>query len=123
MNEFTLFPRLPIAIRHRIFSCVDDNPYYETYIHAIRGFPDHILEEKRGPVGTHERSTSIFTEQILILESIGIRKNILKGSFERECSDLTRGFENDLSHILMAILTPCRAPQAFSSEPTPMAQR
>lgn len=45
LTEFTLFPNLPIDLRKRIFGYID-TPYAETHIHAIRGFPEHILKDK-----------------------------------------------------------------------------
>jgi hypothetical protein len=45
LTEFTVFPKLPIEVRRRIFGCLE-TPYRETHIHAIRGFPQHILKDK-----------------------------------------------------------------------------
>ncbi|KAE9372714.1 hypothetical protein N431DRAFT_466955 [Stipitochalara longipes BDJ] len=48
LTEFKLFPKLPIAIRHRIYSYID-TPYTETHIHAICGFPKHVLDKVSPP--------------------------------------------------------------------------
>jgi hypothetical protein len=45
LKEFTLFPKLPIELRHRIFGCIEI-PYTEIHVHAIRGFPAHVLKDK-----------------------------------------------------------------------------
>jgi len=45
LKEFMLFPKLPIELRHRIFSYIK-TPYAETHVHAIRGFPANVLQDK-----------------------------------------------------------------------------
>jgi hypothetical protein len=45
LTEFTVFPNLPIGLRKKIFGFIN-TPYTDTHVHAIRGFPEHILKDK-----------------------------------------------------------------------------